>query len=242
MLNEKHNLVSEIGQGGHFLESALAFRSKIFRASSEKTDEDAWDKTAYHILISNDHNEVFATARLMLYHDASLLKNAYSGQFFELSSFNNHHAPFLEIGRLATHQNSNTPYLIQLIFAEITRFVIKHHVKTLIGCVSFFKYSQSDSDRHRIYAYCADHHLGSRRLHVATKGDGFKTLSNFTQNDKTPPLHIIPPLLRTYLRMGGWVSDALAYDADLQSELMFITLEIDKIPQARAKRLIKNAS
>ena len=48
----------------------------------------------------------------------------------------------------------------------------------------------------------------------------------------------MPPLLRTYLMMGGWVSDHAVVDRDLNTLHVFTGLEIGAIPPAR-KRLLR---
>lgn len=45
----------------------------------------------------------------------------------------------------------------------------------------------------------------------------------------------LPPLLRTYLMMGGWVSDHAVVDRHLNTLHVFTGLEIRAIPPARAR-------
>jgi putative hemolysin len=47
----------------------------------------------------------------------------------------------------------------------------------------------------------------------------------------------MPPLLRTYLAMGGWVSDHAVVDRDLGTLHVFTGLEIAAIPPGRARAL-----
>jgi putative hemolysin len=47
----------------------------------------------------------------------------------------------------------------------------------------------------------------------------------------------MPPLLRTYLLMGGCVSDHAVIDGDLNTLHVFTGLEIAAIPPARARAL-----
>ena len=47
----------------------------------------------------------------------------------------------------------------------------------------------------------------------------------------------MPPLLRTYLMMGGWVSDHAVVDRDLNTLHVFTGLEITAISPARKKLL-----
>jgi L-ornithine Nalpha-acyltransferase len=46
-----------------------------------------------------------------------------------------------------------------------------------------------------------------------------------------------PRLLRTYLMMGGWVSDHAVLDHDLDTLHVFTALDIAAIPPARARAL-----
>ena len=47
----------------------------------------------------------------------------------------------------------------------------------------------------------------------------------------------MPPLLRTYLMMGGWVSDHAVVDDDMNTLHVFTGLEIAAVPPARARAL-----
>jgi putative hemolysin len=47
----------------------------------------------------------------------------------------------------------------------------------------------------------------------------------------------MPPLLRTYLMMGGWVSDHAVIDRAMNTLHVFTALEIGTIPEARKTRL-----
>ena len=51
----------------------------------------------------------------------------------------------------------------------------------------------------------------------------------------------MPPLLRSYLMMGGWVSDHAVVDRQLNTLHVFTGLEIKAIPPARA-RLLRSAA
>ena len=47
----------------------------------------------------------------------------------------------------------------------------------------------------------------------------------------------MPPLLRSYLAMGAWVSDHAVIDRDLNTLHVFTGVEIAAIPPARARLL-----
>jgi len=47
----------------------------------------------------------------------------------------------------------------------------------------------------------------------------------------------MPALLRTYMLMGGWVSDHAVIDHDMNTLHVFTAVEINKIPPARQRLL-----
>ena len=47
----------------------------------------------------------------------------------------------------------------------------------------------------------------------------------------------MPPLLRTYLSMGGWVSDHAVVDPEMNTLHVFTGVEISSVPKARARLL-----
>ena len=57
------------------------------------------------------------------------------------------------------------------------------------------------------------------------------------QSDPRAAMAAMPPLLRSYLAMGGWVSDHAVVDAQLGTLHVFTGLEIRAIPPARARLL-----
>jgi putative hemolysin len=52
----------------------------------------------------------------------------------------------------------------------------------------------------------------------------------------------MPPLLRTYLGMGGWVSDHAVVDRQMGTLHVFTGVEVEAIPRARARLLRNDAS
>ena len=55
--------------------------------------------------------------------------------------------------------------------------------------------------------------------------------------DRDAALRGLPPLLRSYLAMGGWVSDHAVVDRDLNTLHVFTAVEISSIPAERAETL-----
>ena len=56
--------------------------------------------------------------------------------------------------------------------------------------------------------------------------------------DAKKALQVMPPLLRAYLAMGGWVSDHAVVDRQMNTLHVFTGLETGAIPESR-KRLLR---
>jgi len=63
----------------------------------------------------------------------------------------------------------------------------------------------------------------------------------FRKPDMTRALRRMPPLLRSYLMMGGWVSDHAVVDVQMNTLHVFTGIEIRSIPATR-KRLLRALS
>ena len=56
--------------------------------------------------------------------------------------------------------------------------------------------------------------------------------------DKKKALSNMPPLLKTYLSMGAWVSDHAVVDFNMKTLHLFTGMEISKIPKRRKQFLL----
>jgi hypothetical protein len=87
--------------------------------------------------------------------------------------------------------------------------------------------------------FCRARHLAPRRWLPRVKAPSvfrFGKLSRGKPDLKRATAEM-PPLLRTYLMMGGWVSDHAVIDRDLGTLHVFTGLEISAVPAGRARIL-----
>ena len=90
------------------------------------------------------------------------------------------------------------------------------------------------------YWWNGDKYLGPARWAPQIKSPHvFQFATHLTgTSDPKRAMRQMPPLLKTYLLMGGWVSDHAVVDRDLGTLHVFTGLEISAIPPAR-KRLLR---
>ena len=163
---------------------------------------------------------------------------SYSAQYYELSALAGFDGKMVELGRFCIDPDfAGDPDILRLAWGALTQFVDDEGVKMLFGCSSF---AGTRTDGYLdAFAMLKERHLGPARWLPKVKApDVFRFARRLRRKpDARRALLTMPPLLRTYLLMGGWVSDHAVVDRDLNTLHVFTGLEISAIPAARAKAL-----
>lgn len=210
---------------------ALALRAAAFRAGAP--DEDRFDPACRHVLIS-DATGPAAAFRLLELADGAALDRGYCAQFYDLSPLAGWPGPILELGRFCTRPGLRDPDVLRLGWAAITRLAEETGAGLLIGCSSFIG---ADWPSHRAgLAHLGARALGPEALRPRPKAPERVDYADLLRAETGSPTGL-PPLLRSYLAMGGWVSDHAVIDRDLDTCHVFTALEIAAIPPARARSL-----
>lgn len=111
----------------------------------------------------------------------------------------------------------------------------------LFGCSSFR--GVEAQDYMDAFALLKERHLAPPRWLPRVKAPKvfrFASLLKLKRPDLRLANRRMPPLLRTYLTMGGWVSDHAVIDNELNTLHVFTGLEIAAVPPSRA-RLLREA-
>ena len=113
----------------------------------------------------------------------------------------------------------------------------ENQVERLFGCSSFK--GTSEAAYLDAFSLLRDRHLAPKRWLPQVKAPRVFPFARRLRRkpDLKAAMRAMPPLLRTYLFMGGWVSDHAVVDADMDTVHVFTGLEIRDIPPARARAL-----
>ena len=227
----------EAGFGAAGLASTLPLRLECFRAGQGE-DRDGFDADCLHLsLHERESGQIVACFRGMLL-QADQIGQSYSAQSYNLAPLAQFGAPVLELGRFALHPKWHDPDILRLAWAAITRLVDAAGVGLLFGCTSFLG---AEEARHRAaLALLAARHIGPQDWlpkPLAVEQVRFAEGRSDQVLDLRAGLAQMPLLLRSYLTLGGWVSDHAVLDRDLDTLHVFTAVEIASIPPARARAL-----
>ncbi|WP_375281969.1 GNAT family N-acetyltransferase [Pseudooctadecabacter sp.] len=196
-------------------------------------DADGFDAACDHVLVEDATGRLVCCYRMQVFGSLGAMQQGYTGQFYDLSDLDVP-GPYVELGRFCVAPNVIDADVVRLAWGMLARIVDARGGKLLFGCSSF---SGVDA---QAYADCFD--LLAARHVSGTVGVKAAEVLEFAANagplkDRRAALAKVPPLLRTYLSMGGWVSDHAVIDRDMNTLHVFTGVEIDRVPPARAAAL-----
>lgn len=233
---------ARLAEGNADIAHAQALRHRSFLsqrglAAGAGRDVDAFDTHCQHVLIEEAQSGTLVGCyRLLPLPGADRIGESYSAQFYDLGALAAYPGPVLEMGRFCLHPDWHDPDILRLAWGAMTRMVDEGGVRLLFGCSSF---QGCDVARHHDALALLRGHLAPkewaprrRAARVYEFGADMGTVQ-----DTQRGLQGMPSLLRTYLGMGGWVSDHAVIDEALDTLHVFTAVEIDRIPPARARLL-----
>lgn len=234
---EKGNLVAKLAETPADLARAQELRHLCFMAARGicrpgGRDVDGYDATSDHVLIEDAAGRPVACFRLAVMAPSGI-EQSYSAQFYDLSRLTHFPGMVMELGRFCLHPSVQDPDALRLSWAMIAKLVDAHQIALLFGCTSF---PGADPGLHsQALAHLAAHHLAPSTYAPGARA-GAVALPK-TASDPRHALAQMPTLLRSYLGMGGWVSNHAVIDTDLDTLHVFTGLEVARIPPARARAL-----
>lgn len=214
-------------------DAALALRARVFRAGA--SDHDAFDPLCQHIVVSNLEGEILCCFRILPLMTGAEITNSYAAQFYGLSKLAQFQGTLLEVGRFCIAPGRMDPEIIRTAWAALTRYVDSQGVEMLFGCSSF-PGTDAASYEHS-FDVLAHRHLAPLHWSPETIAEDSIPLVRKGGVDLKRGMAEMPPLLRTYLTMGGWVSDHAVVDRELGTLHVFTGVEIAAISPARVKLL-----
>ncbi|QDI75533.1 MULTISPECIES: GNAT family N-acetyltransferase [Leisingera] len=237
LLLSRGQYLARLAAGTADVAAAQALRTLCFRTPG--TDCDAFDSRCAHVLVEHAASGTLVCCfRLLVLPNGGGLEHSYAAQFYELPGLRGFAGPMAELGRFCIHPDWHDPDILRLAWGAVTGLVDGQGVQMLFGCSSFA--GTSAAPYLDTFALLRQRHLAPAQWRVGEKAPEVVRYAAELQQapDMRRALQAMPPLLRTYLAMGGWVSDHAVVDRQMNTLHVFTGLETGAIPEAR-KRLLR---
>lgn len=201
-------------------------------------DCDAFDVKCQHLLVEKAATGQLVACCRVLPVRPKHIEQSYSARFYDLTALQAFQGAMLEVGRFCVSPDEADADILRMAWAGLTRYVDDNNVKMMFGCASF---SGTDAtDYHEAFTMLKERHLAPKQWSPQIKAEQVFRFAKRVSGPADCRLAMLkmPPLLRTYLMMGGWVSDHAVVDHEMNTLHVFTGLEVAAIPATR-KRLLR---
>lgn len=240
------NLGVRLAMGAAELDAVQALRYRVFyeemgahadaETARSRRDRDEFDAVADHlVVVDHDRGEgadsVVGTYRLIRRHAAAQLGRWYSAAEYDISRILAHEGEVLECGRSCVDAAYRTRGSMQLLWSGIAAYIFKYDVGILFGCASL---PGTDLD------VLADQLTYLAANHMAPEGIRPRALpERYIEMMRKDPATIdvkktlvdLPPLVKGYLRLGGFVGDGAVLDYQFNTTDVAVVVKTDLITE-----------
>ncbi|RFC63104.1 GNAT family N-acetyltransferase [Fulvimarina endophytica] len=201
-----------------------------------RRDSDGFDRYCDHLLVIDRDREgsvadkIVGTYRLMRESGARLVGGFYTEQEFNISPMLRRHAGrrFLELGRSCVLKEYRGKRTVELLWQGIWSYVIAHRIDVMFGCASI---AGTDPDRiANSLAFLRDAAPAPDEWHVKAHDHcGTFAQKSAEAVDAKRALAALPPLLKGYLRLGGYIGEGAVIDHQFGTTDVMIVLPRERI-------------
>jgi putative hemolysin len=226
------------------LDAAQALRFRIFygemgarpsaEAAQAQRDTDAFDAVADHLLVL-DHAlgegaaAVVGTYRLIRRAAAQLLGRFYSADEYDIATMEAFPGQVLELGRSCVDQAHRGSGTMQLLWKGIAAYVFQHDIDLMFGCASL---PGTDPDAlAEPLTYLHANHLAPAEIRPRALPERYVPMLRTDPEaiDMRAALNALPPLIKGYLRLGGFVGDGAVIDHQFNTTDVCIVVKTDQV-------------
>jgi L-ornithine Nalpha-acyltransferase len=228
------------------LDAAQSLRYRVFyeergaRADTEtarlQRDCDAYDQVADHLLVI-DHalgggpDSVVGTYRLIRREAALRLGRFYSADEYDIAPIEANGGSVLELGRSCVAVPYRKSAVMQLLWRGIAAYVFHHGIDLMFGCASLPGTEPDLLAKELTYLYY--NHLAPTAIRPRALPHRYIEMRRLEPETLDPKaaLSLLPPLIKGYLRLGGFVGDGAVIDAQFNTTDIAIVVKTDLITE-----------
>lgn len=207
-----------------------------------KSDFDSLDKFCDHLIVI-DHNTgelpptVIGTYRLVRRDAAKRHGGFYSSSEYDISRLVAYNGEIMEVGRSCVAPEFRNRPTMQLLWRGIADYIAAYGIDILFGCASLPGTDPKALAVPLTYLYY--YHLAAPYLRATALPHRYVDMRLMDPSDvdpekglsQMPPLNLLPPLLKGYLRLGGFVGDGAVVDEQFNTTDVCVIVKTDLIAQ-----------
>ena len=199
-------------------------------------DRDAFDAVADHLLVV-DHargdgaDGVVGTYRLIRAQAAARIGRYYSAEEYDIAPMLAFPGQVLELGRSCVHAGYRNRMVMQLLWRGIAAYVFRHGIDLMFGCASLPGIEPDDLALELSYLYY--NHLAPVSIRPRALPHRYIEMRRMDPDDinTRAALSRLPPLIKGYLRLGGFIGDGAVIDAQFNTTDVAVVVKTDLVTE-----------
>jgi putative hemolysin len=226
------------------LDAAQALRYRVFydemgampdqATRASRRDIDVYDPIADHLLVI-DHSigpgaeGVVGTYRLVQREAAERIGRFYTASEYDISALMSFPGRVLELGRSCVDRHYRGRAAMQLLWRGIAAYVFHHRIDLMFGCASLPGVDPDKIGPELTYLYL--NHLAPPALRPRAVADRYVDMRRVEPEtlDSRRVMSSLPPLVKGYLRLGGFVGDGAVIDEQFNTTDVVVVVKTDLV-------------
>ncbi|NQW52439.1 MAG: GNAT family N-acetyltransferase [Rhodospirillales bacterium] len=228
------------------IEAAQALRFRVFyeemsaQASPEMKalgrDFDPFDEVCDHLLVLDRRRGegpegIVGTYRLIRRSAAAKMGRFYSSAEYDIQKMIDYPAEVLELGRSCIARDARNTATMQMLWRGIALYAYHYNIQVMFGCASI---PGIDPTQHaQALSYLYHHHLAPPEIRVRALPHRYVKMDMLAADSYDPrkAMARVPPLIKGYLRLGGFVGDGAVIDHEFNSTDVFIIVKTELVTE-----------
>jgi putative hemolysin len=230
----------------HEIDAVQALRYRVFyqelgaRAndltSQTQRDRDIYDTVADHLLVV-DHSlgegaqSVVGTYRLIQRGAARRIGHFYSSEEYDITLIEAIPGRILELGRSCVDNGYRNRSVMQLLWRGIAAYVFQHKIELMFGCASLRGVDPDALAPELTYLYY--NHLAPAAIRPRALAHRYIEMRRADRDDIDARVALtrLPPLIKGYLRLGGFVGDGAVIDPQFNTTDVAVVVQTDLVTE-----------
>lgn len=238
------NLLARLASSEAEVEAAQALRYRVFyeemnarpsaRAAALSRDFDEFDSVCDHLLVIAEDcadlpGGVVGTYRLLRRSVAERGIGFYTSDEYDIAPLLAVDGEILELGRSCVNAQHRTRPTMQLLWQTIAAYLFHHDIKLMFGCASL---PGADPDQLSLeLAYLHHFHMGPDHMRPVALPERYVDMDRIpkAEIDTRAALTALPPLVKGYIRLGGFVGDGAVVDEQFNTTDVCVVVKTDLV-------------
>lgn len=209
-------------------------------AAINKLDVDEFDEVCDHLLVVENQDDgrykVVGTYRLLRRTDMEKIGRFYSEGEYDINSVKQYGGEILELGRSCVHPDFRNRSVMQLLWRGIGAYVSRFNIGLMFGCASFHG---TDPKAHAMaLSYLHHYHLAPKEICPRALDYRYVEMDLLPKQDVDvkEAFSNLPPLIKGYLRLSGYIGAGAVIDVEYNTTDVSIVVKTDLVTEKYASR------